>query len=161
LEAFRASTEQVNKTWQTLQNILFTYEQPDETTKLNEVIKMSNTQISFRLSPYQLARGLRIIRLLEPNHAPSSLSQLVKTIYIDYLAKTSLQSGGDVTPADLLEIESIIQTKQTPMSLKAFQTLTSGAPTVINEPSKSTDPDKSVITSVSDFSPPDDWTEES
>jgi hypothetical protein len=122
---------------------------------------MSNPQLSFRLSPYQLARGLRIIRLLEPNHAPSSLSQLVKTIYIDYLAKTSLQSGGDVTPADLLEIESLIQTKQTPMSLKAFQTITQASHVTKSTHALSTEPDKSVITSVSDFSPPDDWTEES
>ncbi len=88
---------------------------------------MTNPQISFRLSTYQLARGLKIIRLLEPNHAPSSLSQLVKTIYIDYLAKTSLQSDGDVSTADLLEIESLIQTKQTPMGIKEFQLLTAGA----------------------------------
>jgi hypothetical protein len=119
---------------------------------------MSNTQISFRLSPYQLARGLRIIRLLEPNHAPSSLSQLVKTIYIDYLAKTSLQSGGDVTPADVVEKESIIQTKQTPMSLQAFQNITQASHVTKSTHALSNDPDKSVITSVSDFSPPYDWT---
>ena len=66
---------------------------------------MPNPQISFRLTPYQLARGLKILRTLEPNLPLISLSQLVKTIYIDYMAKTSLKQAGDVTPAELLEIE--------------------------------------------------------
>ena len=51
---------------------------------------MSNPVITFRLSPYQIARGLQIVRSLEPDFQLTSLGQLVKICYMDYLAKMTL-----------------------------------------------------------------------
>lgn len=48
-----------------------------------------NIQVSFRLSPYQLAHGLEILRGLEPGYQPSSMTAMVKMIYEDWIAKMS------------------------------------------------------------------------
>lgn len=48
---------------------------------------MPNPTISFRLNKYQIARGLDIIRQHVSNYEPSSISQIVKLCYLDYLAK--------------------------------------------------------------------------
>ncbi len=84
---------------------------------------MPSPQISFRLSPYQLARGLKIIRTINPNYTPTSLAQLIKALYIDYISKTSFPRGDEITEADIVEI-SLINTKTTPMSLTDFQSAT-------------------------------------
>jgi len=86
---------------------------------------MPNPQISFRLSIYQLARGLKILRTYEPNHMPTSLSQLVKALYIDYLTKTSLEQTDVVSDADIAEIHNLITPKSKAMSLIDFQVATS------------------------------------
>lgn len=121
---------------------------------------MSNPQISFRISPYQLARGLKIIRAIEPTYHPSSASQLVKAIYIDYLAKMSLNKSDDITAADLDEAAKLSARKQSPMSLEAFQQACTGITNAASEPT--TEPTtesttESKITSATDFSPPSDW----
>ena len=142
---------------------------------------MGNPQISFRLTTYQLARGLKIIRTIEPEHVPTSLSQLVKTLYIDYLAKTSLKKTDVVSEADIAEIYNIINTKSKTMSFSDFQVATSTpeeslATKHVMEPESETSGDmfvkpapkpeptaeeivndESEITSLSDFSPPEDW----
>lgn len=72
---------------------------------------MSNPTINFRLSPYQLARGLQIIRQLEPDYKITSLSQIVKVIYYDYLAKMSLNLTDEVPEELLIEINLFIAGK--------------------------------------------------
>jgi len=49
---------------------------------------MSNPTVSFRISNYQLARGLRAIRQIEPNWYLTSPANIIKTIFIDYIAKS-------------------------------------------------------------------------
>ena len=49
---------------------------------------MSNPTISFRISNYHLARGLRAIRAIEPNWQLTTPANLIKTIFIDYIAKS-------------------------------------------------------------------------
>jgi hypothetical protein len=51
---------------------------------------MKSPTVKFQLKPYQLARGLASIRRLDPTYQPSSIHQLVKLIYFDYCAKTSI-----------------------------------------------------------------------
>ena len=48
-----------------------------------------NIQISFRLTKYQLAHGLEILRGLEPSYQPSSITAMVKLIVEDWIAKMS------------------------------------------------------------------------
>lgn len=49
---------------------------------------MSNPTVSFRISDYYLARGLRAIRQIEPNWQLTTPANLIKTIFIDYIAKS-------------------------------------------------------------------------
>jgi hypothetical protein len=101
-----------------------------------------NPIINFRLSPFQLARGLQIIRQLEPNYQLTSISKLVKTLYIDYLAKMSLNKPDAVPQHYLDEIESMLYTPKKPItSLKEF----------------ARSQNDSIISTVEDFSPPKDW----
>ena len=67
---------------------------------------MKNIRITFRLSPYQLARGLQTIRQLEPTYKLTSINELVKTIYHDYLAKMTLNKLDDVPVEFIEEIEN-------------------------------------------------------
>ena len=69
---------------------------------------MKNIRITFRLSPYQLARGLQTIRQLEPSYKLISLNDIVKTIYHDYLAKMSLNKLDAVPPNITAEITNFI-----------------------------------------------------
>jgi len=69
---------------------------------------MSSPIITFRLTTHQLARGLQIVRSLEPNFQLTSLSQLVKIIYTDYLAKMTLDQTGEVDPDIMQEIQVFI-----------------------------------------------------
>ena len=48
-----------------------------------------NIQISFRLSQYQLAHCLEILKGLEPSYKPSSLTAMVKLIVQDWIGKLS------------------------------------------------------------------------
>lgn len=49
---------------------------------------MSNPTVSFRISDYHLARGLRAIRLLEPDWKLTTPAHLIRTIFNDYIAKS-------------------------------------------------------------------------
>ena len=69
---------------------------------------MSSPIITFRLTPNQLARGLQIVRSLEPNFQLTSLSQLVKIIYTDYLAKMTLGQTDEVDQDIMQEIQVFI-----------------------------------------------------
>jgi hypothetical protein len=60
-------------------------------------VLMESYDIRFRLNKYHLARGLASIQRLAPNYQPSSIHQLVKLIFHDYCAKTSI-SHTDLIP---------------------------------------------------------------
>lgn len=49
---------------------------------------MSNPTVSFRISDYHLARGLRAIRLIEPTWQLTTPANLIRTIFNDYIAKS-------------------------------------------------------------------------
>lgn len=87
---------------------------------------MSNPQISFRLTNKQLAQGLKLIRTVEPTYKPVSLSQLVKTLYLERIVDAPLTTKSDqVTSTDLAEIHSLRTSKPSKaMSLTDFQNLT-------------------------------------
>ena len=142
---------------------------------------MANPTINFRLSPYQIARGLQIIRQLEPDYKITSLSQIVKVIYYDYLAKMSLNLTDEVPEELLIEInlfnasksnkpltlgDLILQEQERQLdeavnkadkepAIKSAEEVAEEAK-LINELTTS---DKSEISSVSDFSPPEEWKE--
>lgn len=67
---------------------------------------MSNPTVSFRISDYHLARGLRAIRILEPAWKLESPSDLIRTIFQDYVAKSeySNKTPLNIDPALLHEI---------------------------------------------------------
>lgn len=65
---------------------------------------MKGIRISFRLSPYQIARGLEIIRRLEPKYKYLSANEIVRTIYHDYIAKMSINRSGDIPTSLLTEV---------------------------------------------------------
>lgn len=78
---------------------------------------MKSIRITFRLQPYQLARGLQTIRQLEPSYKLLSLNDIVKTIYHDYLAKMSLNRNDSAPPELIEEIISFIGKSSTEKSL--------------------------------------------
>jgi hypothetical protein len=49
---------------------------------------MSNPTVSFRISDYHLARGLRAVRKLEPSWQLTTTANLIRTIFNDYIAKS-------------------------------------------------------------------------
>lgn len=111
---------------------------------------MGNPIINFRLSPYQLARGLEIIRNLEPDYQLTSISKIVKIIYMDYLAKMSLNKTDRVPQHLIDEIESLLyKPKKTINNLKDFT----------QEVIITNQPEESIKSSVEDFSPPTEWKE--
>ena len=111
---------------------------------------MSNPTISFRLSTYQLARGLQIIRKYEPDYQPTNISKIVKLIYLDYLAKMTMYKPDKDPQYYIDEIESIIyKTRKSTINFKEFQ----------QEINISNEDEKSVKTNVEDFSPPKEWLE--
>lgn len=164
---------------------------------------MKSVRITFRLAPYQLARGLQTIRQLEPTYKLLSLNEIVRTIYHDYLAKMSLNRNESVSPElieeiisfvdksstakiltldDLLDMKPLEQDLELPKQnmspvqelteaeIKTKDDLTDEILAEINSLSNSTtqsqaskfnDPNntESEISSVTDFSPPKDWTE--
>ncbi len=67
---------------------------------------MSNPTVSFRISNFHLARGLRAIRILEPHWQATTPSDLIRTVFNDYIAKSENlhNSPLDVTPDLLNEI---------------------------------------------------------
>ena len=116
---------------------------------------MSNPVISFRLPPYQLARGLWIVRKLEPAYKPTSISQLVKMLYIDYLAKMSY-GRSNVIPSELInEIKTLAKAKKSSISITDIlnHNIAQPAPAKPATDVKS----ESIITSVNDFTPPAEW----
>ena len=65
---------------------------------------MPNPTITFRLSINQLAHGLKAIRSQSPNFQLTSLNQLVKIIYQDYLTKMAPTQPNVVEQSILDEI---------------------------------------------------------
>lgn len=67
---------------------------------------MSNPTVSFRISNDHLARGLRAIRLYEPDWKLTTTSNLIRTIFNDYIAKSEQLNyiSKNVTPKLLQEI---------------------------------------------------------
>ena len=138
-------------------------------------MKDKNPTITFRLTPYQIARGLQIIRQFEPNYVPSTPNKIVKLLYLDYLAKMNINRSDDV-PLNILnevnlmlnqnkksepnqfDISSLPQPKRfsppnnlEPSKVQPFPILSNQEfdPIQINT--------ESVISTVTDFSPPSDW----
>jgi hypothetical protein len=112
---------------------------------------MSNPTISFRISTYQLARGLQIIHRLEPNYQLTSISQIVRTIYLDYLAKMSLNKSDTVLQQYLEDINNLLaQKKHNNPTIRDIYQITND----------NNEQEESIINSVTDFSPPADWLEQ-
>lgn len=111
---------------------------------------MSNPSINFRLSKYQIARGLQIIRQLEPNYQFTSISKLVKILYIDYLSKMTLNKDATIPQHYLDEVESLLYKINKP-KLTLSEMAKKMSVSLIEE--------KSIKSSVEDFSPPEDWDE--
>ncbi len=140
---------------------------------------MKNLRITFRLSPYQLARGLQTIRQLEPTYKLISLNNIVKTIYHDYLSKMTLNKLDDIPPSIIAEINQLNnKPKQEQITVADLIKLKTPKPEPTNQPdfsdqilaeinkisnqtkaSKFDDPNntESSLSSITDFSPPEDW----
>jgi hypothetical protein len=67
---------------------------------------MSNPTVSFRISDYHLARGLRAIRILDPNWQLTTPAELIRALFNDYIAKLEFSNNCplSVTPELLQEI---------------------------------------------------------
>jgi len=139
---------------------------------------MSNPQISFRLSPYHIARGLKILKNLDHSYAFTSINQIIRDCFLDYLAKMSANTSDQILPEDFDKIKSILTIKRIPLTnLDDF--LNQLTPTTIPEPPSQESalnklftpskeqptpnqlsedsPTDSNISSVSDFTPPTNW----
>ena len=69
---------------------------------------MPNPTINFRISPEQLAKGLWIIKQIQPDYSPTSYHQIVKLLYIDYLDKMDIYRTTDVPSFIMAEIEKLL-----------------------------------------------------
>ncbi len=78
---------------------------------------MKSIRLTFRLSPYQLARGLQTMKQLDPTYQLLSLNDMVKTIYHDYLAKMTMNKTSAVPSYFLTEISSIINTSNQKLTM--------------------------------------------
>ena len=143
---------------------------------------MKSLSVAFRLKPYQIARGLLIIRKLDPTYQPTSPSQLAKMLYLDYLAKMTL-SKTDIVPTELIDEVRCMVGIRTKVTLSDIQTAAKAinlktnkhiipSPTIeATEPDEiepdeiepddpadnTTDDTTSVINTVTDFQPSGDW----
>jgi len=86
---------------------------------------MPNPVISFRLSNYQLAIALKILKSLEPNIHPLSKSAIVKTIFHDWIAKHSFAKATDISVQDYTELEQLTANRQKTIKLSDFQQIMS------------------------------------
>jgi hypothetical protein len=116
---------------------------------------MSNPVITFRLSAYHLARGLQIIRDLEPDYVLTSHSRIVKDLYIDYLAKMTINKESTVPQHLIDEVENNLYAPKSINSLKKFVNNMPEIQKKVKEPKV----EKSIKSSVENFAPPTDWTE--
>ena len=149
-------------------------------------MKDKNPTITFRLTPYQIARGLQIIRQFEPNYVPSTPNKIVKLLYLDYLAKMNINRSDDV-PLNILNEVNLMLNKNLMLNRKfepnQFNNISS-----LPQPKRFSPPQYlvptndlefpkvqafpilnnpkfdsilvntvSVISTVTDFSPPSDW----
>ena len=117
---------------------------------------MSNPVITFRLSPYQIARGLQIVRSLEPDFQLTSLGQLVKICYMDYLAKMTLGQTDEISPETMLELkEFILNPSRRTINLESLtdEETRNLAPANLTLPLP-IEEEQSIKSTVTDFIPP-------
>lgn len=144
-------------------------------------MKDKNPTITFRLTPYQIARGLQIIRQFEPNYVPSTPNKIVKMLYLDYLAKMNINRSDDV-PLNILNEVNLMLNQNKKSEPNQFDISSLPQPKRFSppnnlEPTKDLELPKvqpftilsnqefdhiqvsteSVISTVTDFSPPSDW----
>ena len=138
-------------------------------------MKDKNPTITFRLTPYQIARGLQIIRQFEPNYVPSTPNKIVKLLYLDYLAKMNINRSDDV-PLNVLNEVNLMLNKNKKSEPNQFDISSLPQPKRFSPPQYLvptndlefpilSNPEfdsiqintESVISTVTDFSPPSDW----
>ena len=120
---------------------------------------MSNPSINFRVSKYHLARALWVIRQFEPDYKVTSLSHIVKTCFFDYIAKMNLRRTNEVPNEIIIEIKSFMLDKTEKYQAISIEDLINMQERQQIESESETKPEESSISSVSDFSPPEDWKE--
>ena len=138
-------------------------------------MKDKNPTVTFRLTPYQIARGLQIIRQFEPNYVPSTPNKIVKLLYLDYLAKMNINRSDDV-PLNILNEVNLMLKQNKKSEPNQFDISSLPQPKRFSPPNnlelskvqpfpilsnQEFDPiqisTESVISTVTDFSPPSDW----
>jgi len=119
---------------------------------------MSNPTINFRLSNYHLARGLQIIRNLEPNYQIISNSKIVKTIYFDYLAKMTLNKNINV-PQEIIDEVNCLNHQKKKQKTNFKDLIKIKSELIKSQSTESNQSNQSIKSSVEDFSPPKDWKE--
>jgi len=118
---------------------------------------MPNPTVNFRLSPYQIARGLWIIRKLEPNYQPTSISKIVKVLYLDYLAKMSY-GRTDIVPAELVsEVKNMINCPGTKKEITLDTLIQAETNQEFIPQVERPKEDGSIINTVTDLRPSADW----
>ncbi len=80
-----------------------------------------NIQISFRLTSYQLAHGLEILRGLEPEYQPSSMTAMVKMIVEDWISKMSAATKPWPSDESLKAVNEIMQQTAAGRKMQANQ----------------------------------------
>lgn len=118
---------------------------------------MSNPTVTFRLNKYQLARGLWLLRQHEAAFRPSSASHIVKTLYLDTIAKHTLNRPDPANPQLMNEVQRLLSRKQRPET--TFEDFLQDM-AIPDQPPQPAEDDQSIIRTVTDFSPPTDWLDE-
>jgi len=79
---------------------------------------MKGIRITFRLTPHQLARGLQVVKQLEPTYELTSINDMVKMIYHDYLSKLTMNRTSVVPQCYINEINAIAGTSSEKLTLE-------------------------------------------
>lgn len=115
---------------------------------------MRNPSINFRISPYQLGRGLRYLREQDKFFKPSSPANIIKQVFFTAIANTTINRADAVPPEIMAEIYQLLAKKARPET--NFETFLAENYKE-SEPKPTAREEQSIIKSVTDFSPPEDW----
>jgi len=123
---------------------------------------MTSPQITFRLTKYQLALGLAAIRKFESSYKIENINKMVKNIVIDYIAKFGPTNDSTLSMDEITSmIEATKKARKSKITLNSIIEKETQKETQPEAQSKAQDQTKaqteSTITTVNDFSIPEDW----
>jgi len=119
---------------------------------------MTSPQITFRLTKYQLALGLAAIRKFESSYKIENINKMVKNIVIDYIAKFGPTNDSTLSMDEITSmIEATKKARKSKITLNSIIDKETKTENKIEAQDHAKAKTESIITTVNDFSIPEDW----